>query len=203
MPDDLLFLDQVHEDGIDLLRRSLRPRVLLHGRRLGYASAGRGRNEMGGHCFQAATHAFCPPTLHNLLQHHHPSSFLQPPGGYVFITNLIPLHVLALMLMGKFSLKVYTSYTTWYILGLILSMQVRNKRVVGMFRVCRDDEPQRFAALSPSPTPRMRLKPNVLCCGPFVDSVCGISAAQDQRAHGRAWHVWPRANLCLCSLYSE
>lgn len=45
-------------------------------------------------------------------------------GGYVFITNLIPLHVLTLMLMGKFSLKVYTSYTTWYILGLILSMQI-------------------------------------------------------------------------------
>lgn len=45
-------------------------------------------------------------------------------GGYVFITNLLPLHVLVLMLLGKFDMKLYTAYTTWYILGLLLSMQI-------------------------------------------------------------------------------
>ena len=28
-------------------------------------------------------------------------------GGYVFITNLVPLHVLVVLLMGKFSAKIY------------------------------------------------------------------------------------------------
>ncbi|XP_017774410.1 PREDICTED: dolichyl-diphosphooligosaccharide--protein glycosyltransferase subunit STT3B [Nicrophorus vespilloides] len=45
-------------------------------------------------------------------------------GGYVFIINLIPLHVFVLLLMGRFSNKLFTSYTTFYILGLIMSMQI-------------------------------------------------------------------------------
>lgn len=45
-------------------------------------------------------------------------------GGYVFIINLIPLHVFALLLMGRFSNRIYTAYTTFFILGLILSMQI-------------------------------------------------------------------------------
>lgn len=45
-------------------------------------------------------------------------------GGYVFIINLIPLHVFALLIMGRYSNKILTSYSTFYILGLILSMQI-------------------------------------------------------------------------------
>jgi len=45
-------------------------------------------------------------------------------GGYVFIINLIPLHVFALLLMGRFNSKVYTSYSVFYITGLVLSMQI-------------------------------------------------------------------------------
>lgn len=45
-------------------------------------------------------------------------------GGYVFITNLIPLHVFVLILMGRFSTRVYVAYTTWYALGTLASMQV-------------------------------------------------------------------------------
>jgi len=45
-------------------------------------------------------------------------------GGYVFITNLVPLHVLVVLLMGKFSSKIYISYSVFYIVGLLLSMQV-------------------------------------------------------------------------------
>lgn len=45
-------------------------------------------------------------------------------GGYVFITNLIPLHIFVLLLMGRFSARLYISYTTWYMLGTLASMQV-------------------------------------------------------------------------------
>lgn len=45
-------------------------------------------------------------------------------GGYVFITNLIPLHVFVLICMGRFSARVYVSYCTWYALGTLASMQI-------------------------------------------------------------------------------
>lgn len=45
-------------------------------------------------------------------------------GGYVFITNMIPLHIFILILMGRFDYKLYTSYCTWYALGTLMSMQI-------------------------------------------------------------------------------
>lgn len=45
-------------------------------------------------------------------------------GGYVYIINLIPLHVFALILMGRFSDRLYVAYSTFFTLGLILSMQI-------------------------------------------------------------------------------
>lgn len=45
-------------------------------------------------------------------------------GGYVFLINLIPLHVLALMITGRFSHRIYVAYSTVYCLGTILSMQI-------------------------------------------------------------------------------
>ncbi|PGH08292.1 hypothetical protein AJ80_07888 [Polytolypa hystricis UAMH7299] len=45
-------------------------------------------------------------------------------GGYVFITNLIPLHVFVLICMGRYSSRLYVGYTTWYALGTLASMQV-------------------------------------------------------------------------------
>ncbi|XP_046857887.1 dolichyl-diphosphooligosaccharide--protein glycosyltransferase subunit STT3A-like [Xenia sp. Carnegie-2017] len=45
-------------------------------------------------------------------------------GGYVFLINLIPLHVLALMVTGRFSHRIYVAYCTVYCLGTILSMQI-------------------------------------------------------------------------------
>uniref|UniRef100_A0AAR2KB80 dolichyl-diphosphooligosaccharide--protein glycotransferase n=1 Tax=Pygocentrus nattereri TaxID=42514 RepID=A0AAR2KB80_PYGNA len=45
-------------------------------------------------------------------------------GGYVFIINLIPLHVFVLLLMQRFSKRVYIAYSTFYIVGLVLSMQI-------------------------------------------------------------------------------
>ena len=45
-------------------------------------------------------------------------------GGYVFLINLIPIHVLVLMLTGRFSHRIYIAYSALYIIGTILSMQI-------------------------------------------------------------------------------
>lgn len=45
-------------------------------------------------------------------------------GGYVFIINLVPLHVLTLLVMGRFSNRVYIAYSTFYVLGTLFSMQI-------------------------------------------------------------------------------
>lgn len=45
-------------------------------------------------------------------------------GGYVFLINLIPMHVLALMCCGKFTHKIYVAYSVVYTIGTILSMQI-------------------------------------------------------------------------------
>lgn len=45
-------------------------------------------------------------------------------GGYVFLINLIPLHVLTLMITGRFSHRIYVAYSITYSVGTILSMQI-------------------------------------------------------------------------------
>ncbi|KIM34096.1 glycosyltransferase family 66 protein [Serendipita vermifera MAFF 305830] len=45
-------------------------------------------------------------------------------GGYVFITNMIPLHALVLVLMGRYSSRLYVGYSSWYAVGTLASMQV-------------------------------------------------------------------------------
>ena len=45
-------------------------------------------------------------------------------GGYVFITNMIPLHAFVLVLMGRFTNRLYVAYSSWYAIGTLASMQV-------------------------------------------------------------------------------
>lgn len=45
-------------------------------------------------------------------------------GGYVFITNMIPLHVFVLLLMGRYNSRLYVAYSSWYAVGTMASMQV-------------------------------------------------------------------------------
>ncbi|CAD5220725.1 unnamed protein product [Bursaphelenchus xylophilus] len=45
-------------------------------------------------------------------------------GGYVFIINLIPLHALVLILIGRYSNRLYIAFTVFYCLGELLAMQV-------------------------------------------------------------------------------
>ncbi|KAI3611632.1 oligosaccharyl transferase subunit [Moniliophthora roreri] len=45
-------------------------------------------------------------------------------GGYAFITNMIPIHALVLLLMGRYSSRLYVGYCSWYAIGTLASMQV-------------------------------------------------------------------------------
>ncbi|VDN54963.1 unnamed protein product [Dracunculus medinensis] len=45
-------------------------------------------------------------------------------GGYVFIINLVPLHTFVLILIGRYTSKLYVAYSTFYILGQVMAMQV-------------------------------------------------------------------------------
>lgn len=45
-------------------------------------------------------------------------------GGYVYIINLIPLHVFCLLLMGRYEHKLYVSYTTFYCIGQLMAMNI-------------------------------------------------------------------------------
>ncbi|KAK9513066.1 hypothetical protein O3M35_001340 [Rhynocoris fuscipes] len=45
-------------------------------------------------------------------------------GGYVFLINLIPMHVLTLMITGRFSHRIYVAYSILYCVGTMLSMQI-------------------------------------------------------------------------------
>merc|ERR1719471_1110392 len=69
-------------------------------------------------------------------------------GGYVFLINLIPLHVFTLMICGRFNHRVYVAYTTVYVIGTILSMQIsfvgfqpvqtsEHMLSLGVFGLCR------------------------------------------------------------------
>ena len=45
-------------------------------------------------------------------------------GGYVFIINMIALHALILILSKQYSEKLYVSYTTTYLIGQLMAMNI-------------------------------------------------------------------------------
>ena len=45
-------------------------------------------------------------------------------GGYIFVLNLVGAHAAVLFLLGRFSSKVYLSYTLFYTIGTSLAIQV-------------------------------------------------------------------------------
>jgi dolichyl-diphosphooligosaccharide--protein glycosyltransferase len=46
-------------------------------------------------------------------------------GGYIFIINLIPIYVVVMILAGRYSHRLYVAYSTFYVIGTLLSMQIR------------------------------------------------------------------------------
>jgi dolichyl-diphosphooligosaccharide--protein glycosyltransferase len=45
-------------------------------------------------------------------------------GGYIFVLNLIGLHALFLILIGRFSDKLYYAYSFWYVVGTAGALQI-------------------------------------------------------------------------------
>lgn len=45
-------------------------------------------------------------------------------GGYIFVSNLIALHAAILLCMGRFTNKIYLSYTLFYVVGTVLAIQI-------------------------------------------------------------------------------
>jgi dolichyl-diphosphooligosaccharide--protein glycosyltransferase len=45
-------------------------------------------------------------------------------GGYIFIINVVPAHVLASLFMGVYSQRMYVAFSTFYLLGTLMSMQI-------------------------------------------------------------------------------
>jgi Uncharacterized membrane protein, required for N-linked glycosylation len=45
-------------------------------------------------------------------------------GGYVFVLNMIGLHAALLVLLGRFSTKVYLAYSIFYVIGTSLAIQI-------------------------------------------------------------------------------
>jgi len=45
-------------------------------------------------------------------------------GGYIFIANMVPIHVLMLIAAGRYSPRLYTAYSTFYVLGSLMAIQV-------------------------------------------------------------------------------
>jgi len=45
-------------------------------------------------------------------------------GGYIFVLNLIGVHAAVLVLLGRFSTKVYKAYSLFYVIGTTLAIQV-------------------------------------------------------------------------------
>lgn len=45
-------------------------------------------------------------------------------GGYVFVTNTVAIHTLALLLLGRMTIKHYVVYSVFYILGTLLCLNI-------------------------------------------------------------------------------
>jgi dolichyl-diphosphooligosaccharide---protein glycosyltransferase len=45
-------------------------------------------------------------------------------GGYVFIINIIPIYMVIMVVAGRYSSRLYVAYSTFYVLGSLLAMQV-------------------------------------------------------------------------------
>ena len=61
---------------------------------------------------------------------------------------MIPLHALALILMGRFTSRLYVAYSSWYAIGTLASMQVP---FVGFQPVKANDHKAALGNLSPHP----------------------------------------------------
>ena len=51
-------------------------------------------------------------------------------GGYVYTINIIPLYVILAVVCGMYSLRLWTAYSIFYVMGTVLSVQVREPTTI-------------------------------------------------------------------------
>jgi hypothetical protein len=51
-------------------------------------------------------------------------------GGYVYIINIIPLYVILAVVCGMYSLRLWIAYSIFYVMGTVLSVQVREPTII-------------------------------------------------------------------------
>lgn len=96
-------------------------------------------------------------------------------GGYVFITNLLPLHAFVLICMGRYSPRLYVSYSSWFALGTLASMQIP---FVGFLPIRSSEH---MSALGKSPI-NLNLHPFLTIVGVFglVQLVASVEFVRQQ-----------------------
>ncbi|KAL7719486.1 dolichyl-diphosphooligosaccharide--protein glycotransferase [Entamoeba marina] len=57
-------------------------------------------------------------------------------GAYVFIINLIPLHAFLLLIMGRFTTKLYTAFTTFYAIEYYFQCNVSEQQFKNFYKKC-------------------------------------------------------------------
>lgn len=128
-------------------------------------------------------------------------------GGYVFITNLIPLHVFVLLCMGRYSSRLYISYTTWYALGTLGSMQIP---FVGFLPIRSSDHMSALGKWSSrwikSFNMLIRLQVSLDCFSlwPLRSSFGASSPASSSKSCSHPWSCSPLASdslVLFCSRY--
>lgn len=45
-------------------------------------------------------------------------------GGYSFLINIIPVHVLGMMFINKLNMKIYVAYSVFYTMGSLMAMLI-------------------------------------------------------------------------------
>lgn len=98
-------------------------------------------------------------------------------GGYVFITNLLPLHAFVLICMGRYSPRLYVSYSTWFALGTLASMQIP---FVGFLPI-RSSEHMSALGMQSAISPRSCTNWNKVCLACFNSSHLWSSSASKYR----------------------
>jgi hypothetical protein len=86
----------------------------------------------------------------------------------VFIINMIPIHVLTLTVAGRFSNRLYIAYSTFYVLGSIMAMQVRP--LVGQSLLGPPCDAWATSICMTRPDGNARMRCGVLCC--FMGNRC-------------------------------
>ena len=114
------------------------------------------------------------------------SPLLSPPqvsawGGYVFIINLIPLHIFALLLMGRYSSRIYVGECRALCRLACMNTHQGGPSPYSPPLPC----PSPLPLSCPSPSPSLYHLLHHGTAHVYAGALCRVPANQDLRTHGR------------------